>query len=373
MSAQQQRPRLAFHAPMKPPDHPTPSGDRQIARLTMRALTEAGFEVTLSSRLRSLDMTGDAAVQNSLQREADAEVERILATPGPRPQLWFTYHCYWKAPDLVGPAVARGLGIPYVISEPSLSPRRHEGPWARFAEAAAAAIRQADCLLWTTQRDRPALEAAGLTRRMIELPAFIDTGAAPLPRAAGTPLRLLAVAMMREGDKLESYCRLGAALAALDAITPAWRLDVIGDGPARGEVAALLAPFAERVTLLGIRDDPVEIRAAMEGADLLVWPGVAEGVGLVWLEAQAAGLPPIAEDGPAARAVIAPEMQPLPPPGDAAAFAKAIHRASARRAARSEAVRRHAEARHSLDAAATRLRAALMPLIAPSTPDPKGG
>ncbi|MCL5778141.1 glycosyltransferase family 4 protein [Limibaculum sp. FT325] len=355
---------------MKPPDHPTPSGDRQIARLTLRALEAAGFEPIVASRLRSLDMAGDPAAQDRLIREAEAEVARIRAARGPRPSLWFTYHCYWKAPDLIGPAAARALGIPYVISEPSLSPRRRDGPWASFAAAAERAIAAADLLFWTTARDRPALEAAGCGPRMVHLPAFVDTGPAPDPRPAATPLRLLTVAMMRDGDKAASYRRLAAAL---DALGPEddWTLDVIGDGPARAEVASLLAPFGARVRLLG-PCDPAAIRPAMEAADLLLWPGVGEGVGLVWLEAQAAGLPVVAEDGPAARAALAPALQPLPPPGDAAAMAGAIRVAATRRAELGRAVRAHAEARHSLASAAAILHDTLLPLANPSTPPPSG-
>ena len=45
--------RIAFYAPLKPPDHPVPSGDRRIARLLLEALRRAGHEVALASRLRS--------------------------------------------------------------------------------------------------------------------------------------------------------------------------------------------------------------------------------------------------------------------------------------------------------------------------------
>ena len=34
--------RIAFYAPLKPPDHPVPSGDRRMARLLMAALATAG-------------------------------------------------------------------------------------------------------------------------------------------------------------------------------------------------------------------------------------------------------------------------------------------------------------------------------------------
>jgi hypothetical protein len=44
--------RIAFYAPMKPPDHPVPSGDRRMSRLLIAALGRAGHEVELASRLR---------------------------------------------------------------------------------------------------------------------------------------------------------------------------------------------------------------------------------------------------------------------------------------------------------------------------------
>ncbi len=354
-----ERPRIAFHAPMKAPDHPNPSGDRQIARLTLQALAGAGYDATCVSRLRTLDLAGDPAAQAGLRRDAEAEAARLTrALAGEPPALWFTYHCHYKAPDLVGPAVADALAIPYVISEASVSPRRRAGPWAEFAALAEAAIARADRLFWTTARDRPALEAAGHGAKIIHLAAFLDPGLAVAPRSAGAPLHLLTVAMMRPGDKLESYRRLAAALAGLAGD---WRLTVVGHGAARDAVLALLAPFAERLVHLDDIDDPGLVRPHYEAADLMVWPGVNEGVGMVWLEAQAAGLPVIAEDGPAARALIGGGR--LPPPDDPRAFAAAITAAAADRPALSRAARAHVEAHHSLDAAAATLKSSLGELL----------
>ena len=351
---------VAFHAPMKPPDHPVPSGDRRIARLTLAALDRAGFDATCVSRLRTLDMAGDAAVQARLVAEAEAEAGRLAAALRPEPPaLWFTYHCYWKAPDLIGPSVAEALGIPYAISEASISARRREGPWADFAARAEAAIARADRLFWTTPRDRPALEAEGHGAKMIHLPAFLDPGPAVEPRPAGRPLSLLAVGMMRPGDKLESYRRLAAGLARLGGD---WRLTVIGSGPARGEVEALLNLPEKRLTLITELEESDALRPHYEAADLLVWPGVNEGVGMAWLEAQAAGLPVVAEDGPAARALVGGGR--LAPPDDAAALAAAIEAAAADRAALSRAARAHVEAHHGLDAAAALLAAHLGELVA---------
>ncbi|MEM1346061.1 MAG: glycosyltransferase family 4 protein [Pseudomonadota bacterium] len=351
-------PPIAFYAPMKPPDHPTPSGDRQIAQLMLEALDRAGSKPFIASRLRTLDMMGDTLAQARLERAADAEVTRLSALHREAPPaLWFTYHCYYKAPDLIGPAVARALDIPYVIAEPSIAARRRQGRWSMFCRHSEDAIIQADRLFWTTERDRPALEAVGLGNRMIELRPFLDVGEAVAPRDASKPLQLLTVAMMRPGDKTESYRRLAAALARLER---PWHLTVIGDGPARETVLGWLSPLGP-VEALGQIDDPKALRTAYEGADLLVWPGVGEGVGMVWIEAQAAGLPVVAERGPAARAVIGGGC--FAEPDDPDTFAAAIVSAAETRKALSRQARLHAVSRHGVSAAANTLAEALLPLM----------
>lgn len=359
-------PPVAVYAPMKPPDHPRPSGDRRIAQLTLAALQRAGFAPRLASRLRVLDMAGDPEAQARLSEAAEAEAARVAARlRDAPPAAWLTYHCHYKAPDLIGPRVAAALGLPYLITEPSLSPRRREGPWARFAAAAEAAIRRADRLLWTTARDRPALEAAGLGDRMTHLPAFLDEGPEVDPRPAGRPLRLLTVAMMRPGDKAESYRRLAAGLARLDLD---WRLDVVGDGPAREACLSPLAALGPVTHRPGLTT-PEAIRPLYEAADLLVWPGVNEGVGMAWLEAQAAGLPVVAEDGPSARAVIGAGR--LVHPDDPDALAAAIRSAAAARESLSAAARAHIRAGHGLDAAAGRLGAAIRSLLPVPAAEPR--
>lgn len=355
-------PRVAFYAPLKHSDHPTPSGDRTIARLMLAALHAAGFAPVVASTLRSLDLAGDPRVQTRLRVEAEAEIVRLAAAPPPA--LWFTYHCHYKAPDLLGPALAAHWAIPYVVAEPSHSPARLTGPWAGFAKAGAAALQAADRLFWTTPRDRAALAALVGDGPLVPLPAFLDPGPEPAPKAPGEcPLRLLTVAMMRPGDKLASYTALAEALPHVHA---PFTLDIIGDGPAASQVHALFAGLPVRWH--GAIHDPARLRAACEAADLLVWPGLGEGVGMLWLEAQAAGLPCLAMDGPAQAAILHPAL-PRTPPGDPRAFAAAIDAAAADRSALAAlglAARRHVVAHHSLTAAAQTLRATLMPLLEPS-------
>src|SRR5690242_7549657 len=102
--------RIAFYAPMKPPTHPVPSGDRRMARAFMALLADLGHEVELASRFRSYDGLGDPRRQEKIGRLGRRLAERYLHRSRRRkPDLWFTYHLYHKAPDWLGPAVATAL------------------------------------------------------------------------------------------------------------------------------------------------------------------------------------------------------------------------------------------------------------------------
>src|SRR5579862_407321 len=170
--------RIAFYAPLKPPDHPTPSGDRRIARLFIEALTRAGHQPFVASRLRSYDGTGDPARQISLG-DARREAERLLdgwrGEPAGAPGLWFTYHLYYKAPDWLGPAISEALGIPYVVAEASYAPKRAAGGWASGHRAVAAALRRADAVIGLNPADRDCiLPLLASPQRWIPLPPFLD-------------------------------------------------------------------------------------------------------------------------------------------------------------------------------------------------------
>ncbi len=298
--------RVAFYAPLKPPDHPVPSGDRRMAGLLIAALQRAGADVTLASRLRSRLSAPDPAACAAAEAAGAAEAARLASALRRRPPAaWFTYHLYYKAPDRLGPAVSRALGIPYLVAEASHAPKRARGPWARMHAAAEAAIRQADTVFCMTRHDMACVAPLiADARRLRRLPPFLDLEARTEPPAGAEgalrarhgldddeSLLLLAVAMMRPGDKLASYRALADALARLQRSD--WRLLVAGDGEAAGAVRALFAPFADRVRFAGALG-PDELAAAYRAADLLVWPGLGEAYGMVYLEAQAQGLPAVA-------------------------------------------------------------------------------
>lgn len=371
--------RAAFYAPLKGPDHPEPSGDRTMARLLWQALAMAGFGPELASGIRTREPRGDAERQEAIRAASLAEADRLIADfrarpPHARPQLWFTYHSYYKAPDWLGPRVAAALGIPYLLAEASRAGKRAGGPFGLGHAGAEAALAAASLIFVVTDHDREALvRPPTAPSRLVELPPFLDTGIwrPGGERQPGAPLRLLTVAMMREGDKLASYRILADALASLDpgALGPGWRLDIVGDGPARPEVRALFAPLAGRVAFLGRIDAPERLASLYRAADLFVWPAVNEAYGLVLLEAQACGCPVLAgRHGGVASAMRAGRTGRLAEPGRDA-FAAALREMLAwpeRLAPMGRAAARFVGEERSVEQAAATLKAAIAPLLARS-------
>jgi glycosyltransferase involved in cell wall biosynthesis len=301
--------RIAFYAPLKPPTHVTPSGDRRVAGLLMDALERVADHVEMVSTFRSFDADGDGARQEALRQQGAAHAQKLLkqwraAPPEQRPQLWFTYHVYYKAPDWLGPAVSAALGIPYVIAEASYAQKRASGPWAMGHEAAAEAINRARLVISPSRDDLAGLHELVPEERIVHLAPFID----PEPYRVAAKARkkhrerlarklgldaavpwIVVAAMMRSGDKLASYRALAAALARVADLP--WDLVVAGDGAERREVeAALQAAAPGRVSFLGTLA-PRELAEVYAAGDLYAWPAVNEAYGMALLEAQAAGLP----------------------------------------------------------------------------------
>ncbi|HEY7140406.1 MAG TPA: glycosyltransferase family 4 protein [Methylomirabilota bacterium] len=383
---------LAFYTPVKHPFETEPSGDRELGRLLMTALRGIGFAPRLASRLLTYRRAFDPADAARLERVAALTAARLVARyrrarPDARPRAWITYQSYYRAPDLVGPAVATALAIPYVLVDTYLSAKSRRTAFRPWVSAARLAARRADLIFLMSPRDRPRVAGCRGPRfaaeRILDLPPSVDVtrfGASPSRRAAGRaemaarfgdangPV-ILAVAAMREVKKLDAYRLLGGALARLHASGPdrPWRLAVVGDGPARPAVAAALGALpAGRVAFLGSLE-PESLPAAYFGADLFAFPGRFH---VVYLQAAAAGLPVVACTGPGPDPMVAPDgaLLTLPTPD---AFAVAVARLlddPALRDTMGAAARRFVTADRTLDAFQRRLAAGLATLDLPCAP-----
>ena len=328
--------KIAFYAPLKPPDHPVASGDRAMARALMAALELSGHDVFLASHWRSYD-SGNPARQARIRelglRLAERLASRFQAAGGP--DLWFTYHLYHKAPDWLGPAVCGRLGIPYAVAEASFAPKQEHGAWALGHRAVGEAIAMAGRVFQPNPGDNACIRPLlGSPERLVPLKPFLDTApfgldressraavAAALGLDPSEPL-LLAVAMMRKDQKLRSYEVLAAALRSISDLS--WRLAVAGEGPAEAEVRAAFAPLQDRVSWIGMLARAELIRL-YRAADLFVWPAVKEAWGMALLEAQAAGLPVVAGRSAGVATIVADgESGLLCHEGDPEAFAAAL-------------------------------------------------
>jgi len=343
----------------------------------MEALAAGGHRVQLTSTFRTYDGEGDAARQRALRVQGEALAAQLAddwraAPAGERPELWFTYHLYYKAPDWLGPRVSEALGIPYVIAEASYAAKRAHGAWALGHDATVAAIRSAALVISPSRDDIAGLEEIIDASRILHLPPFLDS--APYAGASSERARLRAelaaahgidpavpwivvVAMMRSGDKLASYRVLAATLERLEDLP--WRLVVAGDGPARADVQKL---FGERACFLGSLGQR-RIAEVLAAADLYAWPAVNEAYGMALLEAQAAGVPVLscAVRG-VPDVVVDGRTGVLVPYGDEEAFAAAMRELlidHERRASLGREAARYVAAERSLGAASARLGAAL--------------
>ena len=382
---------IAYYAPLKSPTHGTPSGDRRVAGLLMEALKRSGHSVNLVSNFSSYDRSGDAERQAALRDEGIELAHRLVAqwrdgTGGARPDLWLTYHLFYKAPDWLGPLVSAALGIPYVVVEASYAAKRAGGPWAIGHDSCGNAIRNAALVVCPSRDDIAGVRALVKSpERILHLPPFLDLAPFTAAREGREECRsqlaadhdldarrpwILVVAMMRDGDKLASYRELGSALARLADLE--WQLIVAGDGPAREEVEEAFGQAVPgRTRFLGQRDlnGLISLYAA---CDLFAWPAVNEAYGMAMLEAQAAGL-----------AVVSSNLRGVPdvvmhgrtgllaPPGDEAAFAGLLRELLSdpvRRAAMGMAAADFVSDERGVDVAAKHLSEALARLSKTAAP-----
>jgi glycosyltransferase involved in cell wall biosynthesis len=214
----------------------------------------------------------------------------------------------------------------------------------------------------------------GMVSSDASLPPFLDVdafaGPVRVPEAASRrsrePVHLVSVAMMREGAKLESYRLLAAALERIGP--PDWDLVLIGDGPARAAVEAAFRSVSRHHPVRMMRAMPsAGIADVLRSSDLFVWPAVDEAFGMVFIEAQACGLPVVGGNSGGVAAVVDDGRTGLlAAQGDVAAFAAAMQRMlcdPGARARMGRAAVAYVRAQHDLPVAAACIDAVLRRVV----------
>ena len=370
---------IEFYAPLKPPTSMVPSGDGRMARTLFSALEYSGHHVHLASEFISREPNGVPAKQEAFRLEG-ATIARNVINEYERekklPDLWFTYHVYYKAPDWIGPLVAKKLNIPYVIAEASHAPKRAGGPWDLSHRHVEKTIKEADLVIGINSIDagcvRPLLGSSYKYLQLLpfmKLPIFQRPKKRELRKKFSQDLNIdsdqiwfLTVAMMRKGAKLKSYEILSKALRSVKI--SGWQLLIAGAGPARANVKKLFVGLP--VTYVG-EEDQSSLFDLMGAADLFLWPAINEAYGMAMLEAQSQGLPVVAGNsggvGDIVRDGVTGTLTKL---GDVTDFSSAIERLMSdpeTLAKMSEQARITVECEHSLAGAAHKLTVALEELV----------
>jgi len=294
--------RICFYAPFKPLGHAHPSGDLVTAKGIFDFLINRGHQVIIASSLRCRWIYWKPWLWLKLIWERRQVVQKFSDGAA---DLWFTYHSYYKAPDLLGPTVSRKLNVPYVIFQGIYSTKRRRqwkakpGFYLNKNSLCAAnhVFSNKTVDLLNLKRLLPETQVTYVTPGIIPGEFCFDENARKKLRRnwnIGDEPVIFSAAMFRPDVKTEGLTWVIRACGELYRQGQNFRLVIAGDGKERDKLLQLAHEHVPgRVLFLGKipREDMYRYYSA---ADVFVFPGIRESLGLVFLEAQSCGLPVIA-------------------------------------------------------------------------------
>ena len=219
--------------------------------------------------------------------------------------LWFTYHSYYKAPDLLGPAVSGKLNIPYVIFQGIYSTKRRRRWISRPGfHLNKNSLCRADHVFTNKSVDLHNLKRLLPENRLTYIAPGIMPSDFAFDAEARRELRdqwnvidepvIFSAAMFRPDVKTEGLTWVIRACGELNRQGLKFTLVIAGDGREKEKLKHLAEEQVHgRVIFLG-KIPHREMYRYYSAADIFVFPGIRESLGMVFLEAQSCGLPVIA-------------------------------------------------------------------------------
>ena len=231
-------------------------------------------------------------------------------------------HAHWWLPaGLCSLPTARRLDVPLVVTIHGSD--AHLLRYQALRRLALHVLHRASLVATVSEDLRRQIEVIDPRLRTMVLRLPIPEMAPPVPMPPDPPLRLLAAGRLspeKGFDVLIEAMRI-AVDHGLDV-----RLDIVGSGPERRNLALLAAPLGDRVTLIPALPH-AELMRRLDDVHALVAPSRREGLGMVALEAFTRGRPVVASRvGGLAETVADGVDGYLVPPEDPVALAAALAR-----------------------------------------------
>ena len=294
--------KISFYMPFKPFGHKNPSGDLITGMELHDFLSKKNHEVDIASALRSRWLYLKPWKFLNVARERDRVISAQKSSPA---DIWLSYHTYYKAPDLLGPICSSRLSIPYVIFQGIYSTKRKRSLKTFPGFLLNRAALQAAQVVFTNKKT----DEHNLKRLLPEERVkYISPGLIPdqfnfdlVARRAlkeqwnvGERRVVMTTAMLRPGVKTTGVIQVIDSCAELRKRGHDLILIVIGDGVNRSMIEQEgREKLSDNILFLG-KIPRHELYRYYSAADVFAFPGIEEALGMVYLEAQSAGLPVVA-------------------------------------------------------------------------------
>ena len=295
--------KIAFYAPFKPLGHKNPSGDLIIAEGIVEFLKTRGHIIEVQSTLRARWIYFKPWAWPKLVLDCIKCLKNLHKN---LPDLWLTYHSYYKAPDIIGPLVCRILNIKYIIFQGiySTKPKRRFKTIIGFYFNRLALLR-ADHVFTNKSSDLKNLKRVIPEDKL----TYIRPGIKPCEFKKNEKLGIkqrkqwgikpkchviLTAGMFRNDVKTQGLSWLIRCCARLVHLKTDFHLVIAGAGKMESHLKNLAKKhihghytFAGKIK----REDMFKFYSS---GDVFAFPGIKESLGMVYLEAQSCSLPVIA-------------------------------------------------------------------------------
>ena len=294
---------ISFYMPFKPLGHNNPSGDLITGMELHHFLRGQNHSVEIPSTLRSRWL-----YHKPWQFiRVFFEQKRVLKSlRQKRPDIWLSYHTYYKAPDLLGPYCCKMLNAPYTVFQGIYSTKRKRSlktlPGFLLNKKALFAAQ----MVFTNKRTDeinlkrllpeekitytpPSLTPSQFNFDLVSRRALKDQWSVGPNRRV-----VMTTAMFRPGVKTEGILKVIDSCVELKKRGHDLLLILVGDGVNRTKLEVEGSKkLGADILFLG-KIPRHELYRYYSAADVFAFPGINESLGMVYLEAQSAGLPVVA-------------------------------------------------------------------------------